>query len=134
MEEPTMMELVEEMEVISAYSRAQALEDGVLVDITGEAEEAGFRYPVAVTRGVWGVLEPSDPLKAMGQDLRGRTWDMLMVLRHAIRQGVRMDEVHFAPLFVLKPDWKAEAVEMWSKCGPGDEGEPVITVMLRGEN
>ena len=40
-------------EVISAYTRAQAIEDGILVDVSETAREAGIRYPVALTRAVW---------------------------------------------------------------------------------
>ncbi len=36
-------------EVIYAYTRAQALDDGILVDATALAKEAGFKWPVAVT-------------------------------------------------------------------------------------
>lgn len=121
-------------EIISVYTRAQALEDGVLVDITELAREAGFKFPVAVTQGVWGVLNPSEELMTEGQDMTGRAWDMLTILRHAIRSGSGTDEVRFAPLFVRKAGLPPEVVEMWSKCGPGDLGEPVITVMLRGED
>jgi len=39
--------------VIYAYTRAQAIDDGVLVDASALAQEAGIRYPVAVTRGLW---------------------------------------------------------------------------------
>ena len=33
--------------VISAYTRAQAIEDGILVDVSETAREAGFKIPVA---------------------------------------------------------------------------------------
>ena len=38
---------------IFAYTRAQAIEDGILVDVSETAREAGFRIPVAITRTVW---------------------------------------------------------------------------------
>ena len=38
---------------ISAYTRAQAIEDGILVDVSDTAREAGFNIPVTVTRTVW---------------------------------------------------------------------------------
>src|ERR1019366_6309710 len=41
-------------EVISSYSRAQAIEDGVFVDVSATAKEAGIKFPVAMTRTVWG--------------------------------------------------------------------------------
>lgn len=122
------------VEVIHAYTRAQALEDGVLADISDLAREAGFKFPVAVTQGVWEVLNPTKELQEAGQDLNGRTWDLLTILRLAIRKAASPDEVRFAPLFIRKAGQAAEPVTMWAKCGPGDEGEPVITVMLRGED
>lgn len=120
-------------DVIHAYTRADALADGVLVDISKWAREAGFKYPLAVTEAVWDIIEPSEELRADGQDAIGRAWDLLTILRHEVRRSAD-DEVHFAPLFVLKPAHKAEPVEMWAKCGPGDDGEPVITIMLPGED
>ena len=42
--------------VIFAYTRAQAIDDGILVDVSETAREAGFKIPVAVTRTVWNRL------------------------------------------------------------------------------
>lgn len=39
--------------IIYAYTRAQALEDGFLVDVSETAKEAGFKVPVVVTCAVW---------------------------------------------------------------------------------
>lgn len=126
--------LWEGAEVISVYTRAQALEDGVLVDLTGWAHEAGFKIPFAVTRGVWDVLKPSKELEAEGEDEAGRAWDLFTILLLAIRGASGGDEVHFAPLFTQEPGRRPVPVEMWCRCGPGDDAEPVITVMLRGED
>ncbi len=128
----TTANLWEKAEIIHSYSRAQALEDGVLVDLTEWAKEAGFSIPVAVTRGVWNILDPSPELQKEGQDVAGRAWDMLVVLRVAIQGISGSDEVHFAPLFIRKPGGPAVPVRIWSKVGPGDRGEPVLTVMLQG--
>ena len=121
-------------EVVSVYTRAQAIEDGVLADIGDIAQEAGFKMPVSATQGVMGILRPSKALEAEGQDWVGRTWDMLAILRRAIRNSNDGDAVYFTPLFIMEPGGRPEPVEMWAKCGPGDSGEPVITVMLRGED
>lgn len=120
-------------DLIHSYSRREAIEDGVLVAIDEIAREAGFRMPVAVTAAVWAILEPTPDLAAEGQDLQGRAWDMLTILRFAIRTATG-DRVEFAPLVVRKPGTPPEPVSMWALCGPGDEGEPVITVMLVGED
>jgi hypothetical protein len=41
--------------LISSYARSEseALADGVLVDVTETAREAGFVIPVALTRAAW---------------------------------------------------------------------------------
>ncbi|HOW59124.1 MAG TPA: hypothetical protein PLO78_05295 [Candidatus Omnitrophota bacterium] len=119
-----------EADVIFKYTRKQALEDGVLVDISELAKEAGIKFPVAVTQGVFSVLnETSSP----GQDLKGRAWDLLMVFRMTAKSS-KGDEIHFAPLFVMPGNPMAKPVRMWAKCGPGDEMEPCVTIMLEGED
>lgn len=121
----------EEFEGIHAYTRKQALEDGVLVDLGALAKEAGFRWPVAVTRTVYeGVLVPSKVVKQEGQSLTGRAWDMLMVLRLEARKMGEGCEIRFAPLFITQPGQPPKGVPLKAVSGPGDDGEPVITVML----
>ncbi|MFX8797558.1 DUF6573 family protein, partial [Acinetobacter baumannii] len=39
--------------LISSYSRAQAIADGALIDVTETAFEAGFQWPVAISRRAW---------------------------------------------------------------------------------
>lgn len=36
--------------VIHSYTRSQAIDDGVLVDVTATAQEAGFKVPTALTQ------------------------------------------------------------------------------------
>ena len=141
----------EGMEVISSYSRAQAIEDGVLVDLSALAREAGFKYPVAVSAGVFAVLAPWDkgtlgdvskpamgqPLYGLGQSFNGRAWDLLTILLNEIRRGQGGDRVNFAPLFQLstRPGFVGPMrVPMYALCGPGDNAGPVITVMLPWED
>src|SRR5258705_13760102 len=57
-------------EVIFSYTRAQAIADRVLVDVTPTALEAGFRFPVAATAALMAAVEtipqqsPTRTLKA----------------------------------------------------------------------
>ena len=90
--------------------------------------------PVAVTSGVFSILEPSEDLQNEGQDLKGRLWDMLWILRLEIRKSEWTDTTVFAPLMIKTPGGKPEPVKMWAKAGPGDEREMVITIMLEGED
>jgi hypothetical protein len=44
-------------EVIFSYTRAQAIADRVLIDVTPTALEAGFRFPVATTAALMAAVE-----------------------------------------------------------------------------
>ena len=54
-------------EVIYSYTRAQAIEDGVLADASKMAREAGFRIPVAISTGVLGYVTPTEAQKKNGR-------------------------------------------------------------------
>src|SRR5947209_12200809 len=71
-------------DLISSYSRAQAIADGVLIDVSATAREAGFRWPVALTRAVWErcVRVPDG---VVCQDETGRLWDVVWMLLCAFR-------------------------------------------------
>ena len=129
-----MENIFKDAEIISAYTRADAIEDGVLVDITKIAQEAGFTVPVAVTSALFEILDPKLDLQNEGQDFHGRVWDMLWILRSEIRKSDWTDTTYFAPLFIRKPNGKPEPVKLWAKAGPGDNMELVITIMLEGED
>jgi hypothetical protein len=56
--------------------RAGALRDGVLIDVSAAAREAGIRYPVALTRAAWERCVTVPPGVAC-QAEAGRLWDVL---------------------------------------------------------
>src|SRR5205823_9766242 len=76
----------ENADLIHRYSRGDALRDGVLVDVSATAREAGIRFPVALTRA---VLERcvTIPPGVLCQDEAGRLWDVCWMLACAIRRG-----------------------------------------------
>ena len=120
----------EDAPVIHRYTRAQALEDGVLVDLTEWAKELGFRFPVACTATLWNdYIVPPQGTRELGQSERGRAHDVLWMLFNAIRRSGDGDMVSFEVLF-LRTDGRQALVKLKSLCGPGDQGEPVLTIML----
>ena len=119
-------------EVIASYSRRQALDDGLLVDASHVACEAGIRYPVALTRCVFErcvTVPPGVP----GQDLEGRLWDVVWMLSCAIRQKPGGREIRFG-VFVKNDLQAARRVELKAVCGPDDDLSPCITVMAPEED
>ena len=123
--------------VVSSYSRAQAIEDGVLIDVTETAKEAGFRYPAAITEGVMTqVVLPPEKAVAAGESASGRLWDVIWMCLCAVRRINKNhpdDEVYFEVLATDQFGAK-QLHHLWSQCGPGDTAEPVITIMMQGED
>ena len=126
--------------VISCYSRAQAIEDGVLLDVTSVAQEAGFKWPTALTHAAWCdcvAWTEQDSQFQVYQDESGRLWDVLFMAFYAIRTATDAgDRLRFSLYRVPKDghSQKAEEVTLKLIVGPGDVGEPVITIMLPNED
>ena len=120
--------------LIHAYTRSQAIEDGVLIDISSLATEAGIRYPVTVTAALYHeYIEPSPDLQAEGQSATGRLWDLLILFRsHALRSA--NSTIQFNVLFKMAPGKPPELITVKSICHPGDTPKPVIIIMLPHED
>jgi hypothetical protein len=121
-------------DVIHRYTRAEAIADGVLVDVTSTAKEAGFRFPVALTRAVWERCVAVPP-GVLCQDEAGRLWDVVWMLRLAIGRSDGGPVVQFG--VHIRNDNRERTpplMRLKAVCGPGDDGEPVITLMMPSED
>ena len=127
-------------DVISTYTRAQAIEDGVLIDVGSMAQEAGFKWPVAVTSAAWAdcvAWTEDDNRQQVYQDESGRLWDVLFMASHAIRTRSGSGDRLLFQLYRVTRDrrsTKAELTTLKLIVGPGDQGEPVINILLPHED
>jgi hypothetical protein len=125
----------EKWDVIFAYTRKQAIEDGVLVDVTETAKEAGFRIPVALTHAVW-ARYVEVPEGVEGQDEKGRLWDVLWMCRWGVQRGNRAGSELLFHLYVRNDNRPGDPpfVRLKAVCGPDDDASPCITIMLPDED
>lgn len=103
--------------MIASYSRAEAIEDGALVDVT---ELARVHWPardagVVVTAGVFAELDCSE-----GENLAD------VVRAAALAMGD--DESDERTPFAVNGRW------LYALAHAGDEGEACVTIMLEGED
>jgi hypothetical protein len=121
-------------DVIYSYTRAQAVADGVQVEVTKTAQEAGIKFPMFLTRAVFDNYV-AVPEGVTGQDEAGRLWDVVWLTRFAIiraRPGV--DRLPVA-LYIRNDNHRAKLVKLIATCGPldMDDPQPAITVMMPEE-
>lgn len=140
---------------VYTYTRAQAIDDGVLIDVSEPAKEAGFKIPVAISQAAYEKYvewtEEDTKRHEAYQDVSGRLWDVLYMLHVAISTGVNKvaskrhsvapnavgETVHYKFLCIprdLSNHTEAQEYELKAHIGPGDNYEPVITIMLPGED
>ena len=122
-------------EVIYSYTRAQAVADGVQVEVSKVAAEAGIKFPVFITRTVFDSFV-AVPEGVSGQDEAGRLWDVVWMLRFAIRKAQHgQSRLPFA-LYVRNDNHKPRLIKLIATCGAHDidDAQPAITVMLPEED
>ena len=121
--------------VIYAYTRSQAVADGVQVEVTKTAKEAGISFPVFLTRAVFDAYVAVPP-GVECQDEAGRLFDIVWMLRFAIlRSHGACNRVPVA-LYVRNDNQRARLIKLVATCGPLDinDPQPAITVMLPDED
>src|SRR6478736_3834988 len=121
--------------IVYAYTRAQAVADGVQVEVTKTAQEAGIRFPVFLTRTVYDAYVTVPP-GVTAQDEGGRLWDIVWMLRFAIQRTSRgVQRLPFA-LYVRNDNRAAKLVKLIAMAGPLDidDPSPCITVMMPDED
>ena len=134
-----MNELFQASDVIHTHTRAQLIEDGDLIDVSETAREAGFTVPVAITRAAWADCVEwmdEDSRRQAYQDEDGRLWDVLWMAFLGARRGNGSDRVGFQLYRVPRGGrgMRPRLVRLEMVIGPGDSGEPAITIMQPGED
>lgn len=123
------------MEHIYSYTRKQAIEDGILVEVDALnskiSKEAGFKVNIAMTDTLYHTY--INKVDLPGQSTDGRLWDLLTILHLEVMRGVNSDTIFFEVLFLMS-ETKHELVKLKAVIGPGDTMEPVLTIMLPNED
>jgi hypothetical protein len=122
-------------EVIYSYTRKQAVADGVQVDVSKVAAEAGIRFPVFLTRTVFDAYV-AVPDGVTGQDEAGRLWDVVWMLRFGILRRLPGCTRIPVALYVRNDNRAARLVKLIATCGALDidDPQPAITVAMPDED
>lgn len=126
---------LDSFEIISLYTRAQAIADGFLVDVSDMAKEAGFKWPVAVTRAVWDdIVTPLPHEEQQGQSEKGRLWDVLWMAGLAAKANKDDREAVLFRVLVLCDRKHRKVTLKLVLSFESPEGGPCLTIMLPDED
>lgn len=127
--------MFEKEDVIYSYTRKNAIEDGILIDVTEDARDSGIKFSIAVTVKLWNhYIKPSNEMESIGQSKDGRLWDLLVMFIHAANRSNGQSTIRYKVLFQMVENEEPDLVEIKALCHPGDTMEPVITLMLPDED
>lgn len=116
-------------EYVSVYTRRQAIRDGVLIDVTETAKLFGFKHPVAFSDGAYVdlVIEYCRGTNTLEAD---RLNAVLLAIRDTIARKAKhpSDRIYFR-LATCDGEGTHYDAALIAHCGPGDDPDPVITIM-----
>jgi hypothetical protein len=122
--------------VIHGHSREKALRDGELVNAGDLAYEVTRQFPIALTRAAHIAAVEWSPEHGDHQSEEARLRDVLIVARGAMLRNPRESRAEFS-LYRMENTPKASQTTLLALSvvlGPGDDGNPVITIMLPEED
>ncbi len=118
-------------DVISVYTRDDAINDGVLVDLMqgelGDVCRQHYKYPIACTAAVWGLIEQAVNHPKHCNDCTGILHDMLHMSK--VSYTSHGDDTRLFTVIITGVG-KRKYHRFKIACGPGDSGEPVLTIIL----
>jgi hypothetical protein len=134
-------------DIIDTHTREDLLEDGDLITAPEPiARRAGFHIPVDLTRAVWAdcvewTEQDTELTRVVWQEQDARLGDVLhWAHRAALRAADRGGRVEFTAYRLSRQhrpelgDPEALPVRLAMTLGPGDEGDPVITISTIDED
>lgn len=128
-------------EPIYTYTREQAFDDGVLVDLSeADAAKGCYKWPIACTRAVWDRYidweDEDTERQGVSQDFNGRLHDIMWMSRHGIVERPHPSTVLFELRVIPRhgSSKQPQKVRLKLVVHPGDTPAPVITIMLPEED
>lgn len=120
----------DDAEVISVYTRADAIADGVLVEVGEIAKEAGWKWPVVITNGVYALIKKVSDRKTNYCDYTGILWDVLNCAKYPYKTlPLAIGQVAYFKVKIGNKNYDLKVI-----VGPGDTPEPVLTILLIDED
>lgn len=121
---------------IHTYTRAQALEDGVLVCANSgsidEVTRQHFKYPVALSARLAEIIQKAVDNERHCNDWKGVWHDVCHMSKGPLYR--ELDPTTRVFRVIITGAGRNKYWDLKAVCGPDDNGEPCLTFLLRNED
>lgn len=113
--------------------RKDAIQAGVLIDVTPTAKGLGITFPIAVTKPLWNIGIAAD--QAVTEEERaGRLRDVLMAFRLRLSSLVTVSPlIDFPALLSMPPNSVPQPIPLFALIQPDEEHRATVTLLLPNE-
>ena len=116
-------------DLISQYTRADALSEGVLIDLSKEFPicKRVYKFPVACTASVWAIINSTPSEWVVGE--------VIAVIVASERNKTKiLDEASHLFEVIIENSAPSDRHTFKIICHPGDNMEPVLTISMPEED
>ena len=114
-------------------TRQEAIQAGVLIDVTADAQKLGMSFPITITKPLWEIgIAPDQTLSEESKSERLR--DVLMAFRLRLAgQATLSPLIDFPAMLALPPGGVPQPVPLFALIQPGDQNQAMVTLLLPNE-
>gem|GEM_PF-1592640 len=123
-----------ELNTVYAYSRARAIEDGVLIDVTRQAKDLGIRCPAALTALVWAEIVTASVADEFANDITEETRVKELLEMAAMQMEATTNKAARFLYYATTSINSSKNFELMVIMSAGDDGREVLTVMFPHED
>jgi len=111
----------------------QAIDAGILADVTLAAQKLGFTFPIAITKSLWeGGITVHQTLSE--EDAACRLRDVLMAFRLRLSSSVIVSPlIEFPALLAIPPGTVPQPIPLFALIQPNKEHQAIVTLLLPNE-
>jgi hypothetical protein len=113
--------------------RQQAIQAGILIDVTADAQKLGLTFPVTITKPLWEI--GIAPIAAMTEEDKSvRLRDVLMAFRLRLAGQTTLSPlIDFPAMLALPPGGVPQPVPLFALIQPDDQNRAMATLLLPNE-
>jgi hypothetical protein len=122
-----------EPSVPTIRDRQEAIQSGVLIDVTPAAKELGLTFPITITKPLWDIgIVTSQSLSQ--EEQTGRLRDILMAFRLRLASLATVSPlIDFPALLAIPPSTVPQPVPLFAIIQPDNGNQANVTLLLPNE-